>query len=115
MVDFETLLSGGVESPMKHHPYAILTLTSISNRRTLSGGQFEWGACLKMYSFSVSNKIIVTVLFEKLCEWIWNGAFWLYAGNTAYIEILVILLYNERVIVKKFNRSGQSAGKSSVK
>jgi hypothetical protein len=31
---------------MGHHPFMILVLTPISIWRTLSGGQFKWGACL---------------------------------------------------------------------
>ncbi len=46
MGDVEALLPGRVESPMKHHPFIILNLTSISSRRTMFGGQFEWGALL---------------------------------------------------------------------
>jgi len=46
VVDFEVSISVGMESPMRHHPFIILILTSTSSGRTLSGGQFEWGAFL---------------------------------------------------------------------
>lgn len=59
MGDFDALFSGKVESPMKHHPFIILTLTSTSGGRTLSGGQFEWGARLKNCLFSVLSDIFL--------------------------------------------------------
>ena len=46
MGDFETLLPGRVESSMEHHPSKFLILTSVNLGRTVTGGQFEWGALL---------------------------------------------------------------------
>jgi len=44
--DFEVSLSGGMESPMKHHSFETLRLTLNSVGKTVGGGQFKWGACL---------------------------------------------------------------------
>ena len=48
MGDFEAQALAWVESTLEYHPYytGILTLIRISGRRTLSGGQFDWGGRL---------------------------------------------------------------------
>ena len=48
MGPFETLLSGGAEGTVKYHSsdFVVLTTSSESRRKTVSGGQFNWGGCL---------------------------------------------------------------------
>ena len=48
MGGFEALLSGGVEPPLKYHPWYVshLTATRESGRGTVLGGQFDWGGLL---------------------------------------------------------------------
>ena len=45
---FEVPLSGGMEATVKYHSSDLVVLTTslITGRRTLSGGQFNWGGCL---------------------------------------------------------------------
>ena len=45
---FEALVLAEVEAPVKYHSsgLVVLTMSLISGRRTVSGGQFNWGGCL---------------------------------------------------------------------
>ena len=48
MGDFEVPVLAGIESSVKYHPFCfvILILSSESWRKTVLGGQFNWGGCL---------------------------------------------------------------------
>ena len=47
MGDGEALASAGVESPLGYHPDCAGILTDgLTSRRTVSGGQFDWGGRL---------------------------------------------------------------------
>ena len=48
MGDFEDILMGILESLVRYHSYNVrfLTLYHISDQRTVSGGQFDWGGRL---------------------------------------------------------------------
>ena len=48
MGGFDPLVSAEEEPPLKYHPFFLVILTPDfeSSRRTLLGGQFNWGGCL---------------------------------------------------------------------
>ena len=70
---FEIPPSGGMEPTVRYHAFTIDVLTLSKIQKTVPGGQFNWGGCLKM--------IFIPLCSQQLREE-YQGAFWLYAGNT---------------------------------